>query len=86
MLKHHSPNRYSLSTGSVGPYREHLEHLVARGHRLPGEPALVAAAMGAILSTLAYARLTAPTGSPTDDEVVDMMTDLLLYGLAGRTG
>jgi AcrR family transcriptional regulator len=62
--------------------REHLEYLVERGHRLPGDPEFVAASMGAMLVTLNYALLTPPGGEDAPD-VVDTLTDLLLYGLTG---
>ncbi|MEU5629715.1 MULTISPECIES: TetR/AcrR family transcriptional regulator [Streptomyces] len=62
--------------------REHLEYLVERGHRLPGDPEFIAAAIGAMLVTLNYAVLT-PPGSEDDRHVVDSVTDLLLYGLTG---
>jgi AcrR family transcriptional regulator len=61
-------------------YREHLEYLRDQGHELPGDPVLVAAAMGGIMSLLAY---TLPPGY-SDDAVIDTLTALLLYGLAGR--
>jgi AcrR family transcriptional regulator len=68
--------------------RQHLEYLVGRGHRLPGDPALVAASMGAMISMLGYSIMTASSAQlpVVDDEaIVDMLTDLLLNGLAGPT-
>ncbi|CAM5545026.1 TetR/AcrR family transcriptional regulator [Streptomyces fumanus] len=66
----------------TGTIREHLEYLVERGHRLPGDPEFIAAAIGAMLVTLNYAVLT-PPGGEDDQQVVDTLTDLLLHGLAG---
>lgn len=63
--------------------REHLEYARERGHTLPGAPTLIAAAMGALLSTLAFALLPEQEPPFTDDEVIDAMTDLLLTGLSG---
>lgn len=71
-------------TGDTRVLRDHLEFLRDRGHRLPGDPELVAAAMGGLLSMLAYALMSGPGDSGrSDDEVVDTITDLLLHGLAG---
>jgi len=63
--------------------REHLEFLRDRGHHLPGDPELIAAAMGAMLSGLGYALLRAGGAGRSDEEVIDGLTALLLAGLQG---
>ena len=63
--------------------RQHLESLRDRGHPLPGDPELIAAAMGGMLSTLALALLPAGAGRYSDDQVIDTVTGLLLGGLRG---
>jgi len=75
--------------------REHLEYLQETGHQLPGDPALIAAAMGATLSLLAYALPPAESGPRpgtgqdrprhgySDADVIDILSKLLLHGLAG---
>jgi AcrR family transcriptional regulator len=88
-------------------FREHLEYLRGRGHQLPGDPTLIAAAMGGMLSMLAYALLpleqerpepehpepvhpepvhpqaVRPSPGYSEPDVIDSVTRLLLYGLAG---
>lgn len=71
-----------LTEGTVA-FRDHLADLREAGHELPGEPELVAAAMGTVLSSLAYALLPLAERAYSDDEVLDTLTDLLLHGLAG---
>ncbi|WP_308013981.1 TetR/AcrR family transcriptional regulator [Streptantibioticus parmotrematis] len=69
----------------TGDLRAHLEYMRERGHTLPGEPRLVAAAMGAMLSMFGYAAMTAAgEGGPdaSDDEIVDTLTALLHGGLS----
>ncbi len=63
--------------------REHLEYLRDRGQDLPGDPELIAAAMGAMLSGLGYALLRAGGGGYSDQQVIDALCGLLLTGLRG---
>jgi AcrR family transcriptional regulator len=73
---------WTLLAEETGVLREHLEYLRGRGHALPGEPALVAAAMGGMLSVLGYALLPSAEPAYPDDEVIDTLTALLLHGLS----
>jgi AcrR family transcriptional regulator len=74
----------------TGMLREHLEYLKEQGSPLPGDPALIAAAIGGLLSMLAYALLPATPDAPvsggpgySDPQILDALTNLLLHGLAG---
>ncbi|MFG2990055.1 TetR/AcrR family transcriptional regulator [Streptomyces sp. NPDC048257] len=69
-------------TGDTAPLREHLAYMREQGRELPGDPELVAAAMGAMISMLGYAAMTGGAGLD-DDEVVETLTALLHRGLAG---
>jgi AcrR family transcriptional regulator len=79
-------------TADTTMLRDHLQYLAERGRVLPGDPTLIAAAMGGMLSMLAYAM---PPADPDPDaagsgaarypdpELLDALTRLLLHGLAG---
>ncbi|MFJ3828610.1 TetR/AcrR family transcriptional regulator [Streptomyces sp. NPDC090046] len=68
--------------GDTEPLREHLAYMREQGRELPGDPELVAAAIGAMISMLGYAAMTGGAGLD-DDEVVETLTALLHRGLAG---
>ena len=73
----------SLTSQTVD-FRRHLEFLRDRGDPLPGDPTLVAAAMGAMFGMVGYAVMTSDDASYGDEEVVDTLTSLLLNGLASQ--
>lgn len=73
-------------TSQTEDFRRHLEFLRDRGDTLPGDPTLVAAAMGAMFGMIGYAVMTSEDASYGDEEVVDTLTSLLLHGLAGQPG
>ena len=76
--------------------RDHLEYLQARGDTLPGDPTLIAAAIGGMLAMLAYALLPANPDAAdrdapvragqaayADAQILGTLTSLLSHGLAG---
>lgn len=98
--EHHPVLVAVREAGTVDPrFRERSNELMAadnvhvRGHlaavdHLPGPPHLVISAMSALLEQFAWTWLAAGgDGSgeaPTDDEAIDLLTDLLHRGIAGR--
>jgi AcrR family transcriptional regulator len=65
-------------------YRSHLTYLRERGVVLPGEPEVVAMAIGSMLAMFAYALLSAPDRTLSDDEAIETLTSLILHGIAGH--
>jgi AcrR family transcriptional regulator len=77
-------------TADTAMLRGHLEYLQKQGRTLPGDPTLIAAAMGGMLSMLAYALTPAAPDAPAsgrpgyqDGQILDALTNLLWHGLAG---
>lgn len=73
--------------GETGMLRRHLEVARDAGRYVPGDPEIVAAAIGGMLSMLGFAVLTAGPEAPsaTSPEIVETLTSLLLTGLSGPT-
>jgi AcrR family transcriptional regulator len=78
-----SSEEWERLTYDTAMLRSHLEYVRERGHDLPGDPTLLAAAIGAVLASLAFALLPRDQALYGDDEIIDTVTDLLLRGLAG---
>jgi AcrR family transcriptional regulator len=74
-----------LTTPDVGHLAEHLEYVRRTGHPLPGEPRPVAQAIGSLLWGFAHAHLVErSTGDLADEAAIDLVTDLVHRGVAGR--
>jgi AcrR family transcriptional regulator len=73
-----------LTAPDAGHLAEHLEYVRRAGHPLPGEPVAVARAIGALMTGFAHTHLTDGTTGLTDEEAVDLVTDLIHRGVAGR--
>ncbi|WP_037321411.1 TetR/AcrR family transcriptional regulator [Amycolatopsis orientalis] len=62
----------------TAPLRKHLEDRRGRGEPLPGDPELLAAAVGVMLAGLNHAL---PADDLGDSRVADTVTNLVLHGL-----
>ncbi|MEU0463014.1 TetR/AcrR family transcriptional regulator [Amycolatopsis sp. NPDC006131] len=67
-------------TAWTAPLRKHLENRRDRGEPLPGDPELLATAVGVMLAGLNHAL---PADDPGDSRVADTVTNLVLHGLTG---
>jgi AcrR family transcriptional regulator len=76
-----------LRAGRVRIIEEHLVAMRDAGHRLPGQPDLVASAMVSMLEQFCAAWLLGggdPPGRPlSDDEAIDTLTAFIRFGLSG---
>jgi AcrR family transcriptional regulator len=66
--------------------QEHLERLRDAGHRLPGDPLVLATAFNALLEGFCEIWLAEPGAVPRqlgDDEAIDTLTGVLRHGLVG---
>lgn len=79
-----SGRAWASLVGQTDFLRQHLEYGAEQGRVLPGDPELVAAAMGAMLAMLGYAVNSAHGREFDDDTVIDTLTDLLHRGLGPR--
>ena len=71
----------------LGTMREHLVRLGSAGCQLPGDPAVLASAVNALLEGFCAIWIAGdgePIGRPlADDEAIDTLTGLLSYGVVG---
>lgn len=70
-------------TADTDVFRRHLEYSAEQGRELPGDPELVAAAIGGMLSMLSYAVNSAKDRDFDDQTVIETLTALLHRGLGG---
>jgi AcrR family transcriptional regulator len=74
-----------LTAPDVGHLAEHLEYVRRAGHPLPGEPRAVAQAIGSLVSGFAHIQLVDANTGLTEEEAVDLVTDLIHRGVAGTS-
>jgi AcrR family transcriptional regulator len=79
-----------LLAPDVAHLAEHLRHITAAGGELPGDPIVVASAIGALMWQFAYAWLAGGGEdigrSLPDEEAIDTLAALIHRGVAGRPG
>ena len=73
-----------LTTPDLGHLAEHLEYVRRAGQPLPGPPVAVAQAIGALMYGFANTYLANP-GDLGEEQAIDLITDLVHRGVAGRT-
>jgi hypothetical protein len=78
----------AMRHAGLATMRRHLERLRDAGHALPGDPAVLASAFNALLEGFCQVWIAGggePIGRPLgDEEAIDTLTRLLLYGLVGQ--
>jgi AcrR family transcriptional regulator len=78
----------AMRHAGLATMRRHLERLRDAGHALPGDPAVLASAFNALLEGFCQVWIAGggePIGRPLgDEEAIDTLTRLLLYGLASQ--
>jgi hypothetical protein len=76
-----------LLAPDIAHLAEHLRHITAAGGELPGDPLVVASAIGALMWQFAYTWLVAGGEeigrSLSDEEAVDTLAALIHRGVAG---
>ena len=73
-----------LTAPDLGHLAEHLEYVQRAGHPLPGDPRPVAQAISALMWGFAHTYLVDGETGLTDEQAVDLITDLIHRGIAGR--
>jgi AcrR family transcriptional regulator len=76
---------HDLVAADIDHLATHLAHIPAAGGTLPGDPRIVASAIGALLWQFTYTWLvTDDTSQPiSDDEAIDTLTRLIQRGIGG---
>jgi AcrR family transcriptional regulator len=73
-----------LTKPDLGHMAEHLEYVRRAGHPLPGDPLPVAQAISALMWGFAHTYLVDGDTGLTEEKAVDLVTDFIHRGIAGR--